>query len=242
MSCNWLSHIVKGIFGPGLFIICISSLASLVDFYAVNNTGMTRCGEKNPPHLNVSPPLCLVCSMCSICSDPLLDRGTILLLHVFLKFYAVVIICVLTILFQVVKGVFCWIQISPQLRLVAKWFWFCRHVIRIFKLIVACGMRWHHTCIGNQVSVIVSPAMKWYFHVLMAPYDAFTRWMCGGTNWYAISPCRLYFLRLSDASFSSQWAHVMYPLFLRCLTCLVYAYSIWLTDLLLRGSAKIALS
>ena len=47
MSCNWISLILKGVLGPGLFIICNNSLTALVDCSVVHNPGMMRCCGKN---------------------------------------------------------------------------------------------------------------------------------------------------------------------------------------------------
>ena len=105
---------------------------------------------------------------------------------------------------------------------------------------MVCGISRNHRWIIKQVSAIDSPAMEWYLHVLMARSTAFTRWICGGTNWYSIYFCLFYFLRPDNDSLSSQWNHGMYPILVRCYTCLVYDSSIWLPDLLLRGAARIS--
>ena len=47
MAWNCLSMIVKGFFSPGLFILCINSLAALVACYFVDNPGMMRCCGNN---------------------------------------------------------------------------------------------------------------------------------------------------------------------------------------------------
>ena len=47
MACIWLSPIVKGILGPGILIICINSVADLVDFSVMENLGMMRCCVNN---------------------------------------------------------------------------------------------------------------------------------------------------------------------------------------------------
>ena len=48
IACNCLSLIVKGVLGPGLFIICINSLYALVDCSVVENPGMmSRCGNNS---------------------------------------------------------------------------------------------------------------------------------------------------------------------------------------------------
>ena len=82
----------------------------------------------------------------------------------------------------------------------------------IFSSIVACGVSQNHRCIGKWVSTLERPSMKWYFHFLMPRSAALTRWMCGGTNWYSISFCLLYFLRLSDDSLPNQWTRGLYTL------------------------------
>ena len=71
--------------------------------------------EKIQPHLHIFPHLFLVYSMSITGSAPLFSQCTIPVLHIFPKFYYVVFFCVLITLFQVVQGVFCSIQISPQL-------------------------------------------------------------------------------------------------------------------------------
>ena len=47
MVCNCLSPILKDLFCPGFFTICISSLAALVACSVVDNTGMTIYCVKN---------------------------------------------------------------------------------------------------------------------------------------------------------------------------------------------------
>ena len=98
---------------------------------------------------------------------------------------------------------------------------FCRQGLIIFIFIVDCVISQHHRCIGKRVSMIEVPAMKWSFHVLMARSTALTWWICGGNNWYSISFCLCYLLRLAGASLSNQWTRVMYPIWVRCSSCLV---------------------
>ena len=109
----------------------------------------------------------------------------------------------------------------PSSSVYANIFGFRRQSLIIFNFIVACGSSQHHRCIGKHVSVLEIPALKWYFHVLMARSSALTRWICGSTNWYSIFFCLLYFLRLSDASLSNQWTRGLYRLVFRCSTFLV---------------------
>ena len=103
-------------------------------------------------------------------------------------------------------------------------------------------MRRHQRCIGNRISVLSSTAIKWSFHVLMARSTALTRLMCEGTNWYHMYYFWLYLLKISEASLYIPCTRGLWPLFVRCLTCLVYTSIMWLMELLLRGYDKIALA
>ena len=91
----------------------------------------------------------------------------------------------------------------------------------IFNVIVVCGISRHHRFIGKQVSVLVIPAMELSFHVLMDCSATLTRWICGSTNWYEISFYLLYLLSLFDESLFNQWTRGLYPIWVRCSTCLV---------------------
>ena len=122
---------------------------------------------------------------------------------------------------------------------IVRFFW---QGIKTFKVIVADWMRQKQRCMANWVSMLASTAIKWSLHVLMDHSATFTWWMCGGTNWYMMSSCQLYLLRITDASLSRNFTHGLYPLFLRCLTCFGYASSIWMPGILLQGSYKISLA
>ena len=98
---------------------------------------------------------------------------------------------------------------------------FLRQGLSIFMVIVACGLSWHHIGIGKRVSVLENPTIKWSFHVLMSRSAALTRWICGVTNCYSIYFCLLYLLRIADASLYIQWTRGIYPILVRCYTCLV---------------------
>ena len=47
MSCNWLSTIVKVVYGPVFLIICTNSLTALVACSVVDNPGIVRCCGEN---------------------------------------------------------------------------------------------------------------------------------------------------------------------------------------------------
>ena len=98
---------------------------------------------------------------------------------------------------------------------------FIRKGLSIFKVILVCGISLHRRCIGKWVPVLDTPTMKLFFHVMMDRSAVFTRWICGGTNWYSISFCLFYFLRLDYASFPSQCTRGLYPLLVGCSTFLL---------------------
>ena len=103
MACDCLSPIVKGVCGPVFLITCISSLSDLVACSVADNPGMTRCCEKNPPHLHFFPPFRWVCSMCSIGGATYMFQCTTPVIHVSPNVYTVEVFRVLSPLFQVVQ-------------------------------------------------------------------------------------------------------------------------------------------
>jgi hypothetical protein len=46
----------------------------------------------------------------------------------------------------------------------------------------ACGNNLSHRCIGNDLSVEQSPAIKWSLNDLIARSAEFCLWLYGGTN------------------------------------------------------------
>ena len=130
---------------------------------------------------------------------------------------------------------------SPSSVVCANIVGFFQKGFNVFNVIVVYGMRRHQIFMGNWVSVISSPTIKWSFRVLMVSFTVFTWWMCGVANCYLISSCLLYLLRLADASLSIQFTYGQYSLFVGCSTFLVYASIMWIPDLLLRCYSKIAL-
>ena len=56
MAFNWLSLILKGVYGPGFLSTFISSLAALMACSVVDNPGMTRCcGNNSTTSACISP-------------------------------------------------------------------------------------------------------------------------------------------------------------------------------------------
>ena len=184
MLCNWLSLIVKGVFGYGFSVLVsvpwfpwwLALLLIILEWQGVV--------AKIPPHMNVLPPWLLVCSMCSTVSDTLPDRFTIPVLHVLPKFNAVAVFCVITLLFQVVQGVFCWSQDSPQLRCVPTYLGLVSRVSAYLRSLWYVG--WFNTtdALGNECLWLKSPKwsdifMFWWpspmhlhgEYVLMCPWD-----------------------------------------------------------------------
>jgi hypothetical protein len=55
-------------------------------------------------------------------------------------------------------------------------------VFNMFNVMTACGNNLSHICIGNDLSVEQSPAIKWSLNDLIALSAEFHLWMYGGTN------------------------------------------------------------
>jgi hypothetical protein len=55
-------------------------------------------------------------------------------------------------------------------------------VLYIFNVMTACGNSMSQRCIGNDLSVEQSPAIKWPLNDLIALSAAFHLWLYGGTN------------------------------------------------------------
>ena len=113
MACYWLSLIMKGFLGPEFSIICNNSLTALVSCSVVDNPGMMRCCGNIFTRSQFLSPLVLVYSRYSTDSAPFPVHCTILVLHVFPKFYAVLVFRVLKLLYLVVQGVFLKSQVAP---------------------------------------------------------------------------------------------------------------------------------
>jgi hypothetical protein len=56
-------------------------------------------------------------------------------------------------------------------------------VINIFNVMTACSSNLSHRCIGNDLSVEQSPAIKWSLNDMIALSAAFRLWMYGGTDY-----------------------------------------------------------
>jgi hypothetical protein len=52
----------------------------------------------------------------------------------------------------------------------------------MFNVMTACGNNMSHRCIGNDLSVEQSPAIKWSLNDLIALSAEFHLWLYGGTN------------------------------------------------------------
>ena len=205
MSCNWLSLIVKGFLSPGLFIICTSSLAALVDCSVVYNPGIMRCRGKN--YTTYACIYLLVFGVYQVWHRQWCINGP--MYHASTPCIPQVLRCYLfsftnTFIPIGTRGVLLKSN-GTSIAVCANIVGFCCQGLNVLKFIVACGMRRHQRCMGKWVYLLASPAIKWYFHVLMARSDAFTGWMCGSTNWYPISSCWLYFFSIYDASLSIQF-------------------------------------
>jgi hypothetical protein len=55
-------------------------------------------------------------------------------------------------------------------------------VPKMFNVMTACGNNLSQRCIGNDLPVEQSPAIKWYLNDLIALSAAFRLWLYGGTN------------------------------------------------------------
>jgi hypothetical protein len=55
-------------------------------------------------------------------------------------------------------------------------------VLNIFNVMTACGNNLSHRCIGNDLSVEQSPAIKWSLNDLIALSAESRLWLYGGTN------------------------------------------------------------
>jgi hypothetical protein len=55
-------------------------------------------------------------------------------------------------------------------------------VLYMFNVMTACGNNLSHRCIGNDLSVEQSLAIKWSLNDLIAQSAAFRLWLYGGTN------------------------------------------------------------
>jgi hypothetical protein len=55
-------------------------------------------------------------------------------------------------------------------------------VLNMFNVMTACGYNLSHRCIGNDLSVEQSPAIKWSLNDLIALSAAFHLWLYGGAN------------------------------------------------------------
>jgi hypothetical protein len=55
-------------------------------------------------------------------------------------------------------------------------------VLNMFNVMTACGNNLSHKCIGNDVSVEQSLAIKWSLNDLIALQAEFRLWLYGGTN------------------------------------------------------------
>jgi hypothetical protein len=55
-------------------------------------------------------------------------------------------------------------------------------VLNMFNVMTSWGHNMSHRCIGNDLSVEQSPAIKWSLNYLIALYAAFRLWLYGGTN------------------------------------------------------------
>jgi hypothetical protein len=55
-------------------------------------------------------------------------------------------------------------------------------VLNMFNVMTACGYNLSHRCIGNDLSMEQSTAIKWTLNDLIALYAAFRLWLYGGTN------------------------------------------------------------
>jgi hypothetical protein len=55
-------------------------------------------------------------------------------------------------------------------------------VLNMSNVMTACGNNLSQKCIGNDLSVEQSPAIKWSLNNLMARSAEFRLWLYGGTN------------------------------------------------------------
>jgi hypothetical protein len=55
-------------------------------------------------------------------------------------------------------------------------------VLKMFNVMTACGNNLSHRCIGNDLSVEQSPAIKWSLNDMIAISAEFSLWLYGGTN------------------------------------------------------------
>jgi hypothetical protein len=55
-------------------------------------------------------------------------------------------------------------------------------ILNMFNVMTACGNNLSHRCIGNDLSVEQSTAIKWSLNYLIALSAAFHLWLYGGTN------------------------------------------------------------
>ena len=62
-----------------------------------------------------------------------------------------------------------------------------REVRSIFSVSWACSMNLSHSWMGQFLSIVPSPAMKWSLKVAIACSAALTRWLCASTSWISIS-------------------------------------------------------
>ena len=160
---------------------------------------------KITPHMYVFLPWLWVYSICSTISVPYPVQCTIPLLHVLPNFYSVVVFRVQSTLLQVVQWGVLFHLHRPSISLCDDIVGFLRKGLSIFNFIVACGISLHHIWIGKRVSVLDSPATKWYFHVLMDHSTAFTRWICGGHQ-------LVFNIFLSVVFIEASWFLVIYPM------------------------------
>jgi hypothetical protein len=55
-------------------------------------------------------------------------------------------------------------------------------VLNIYNVMTACGNNLSHRCIGNDLSVEHSPAIKWYLTDLISRSAELRLWLYKGTN------------------------------------------------------------
>ena len=83
------------------------------------------------------------------------------------------------------------------------------------RVVVACGSKRHHRCIGKDGLALASPEIKWSLNVAIALSAVFVRWRCGGTSWKDIPLERKCSLSFSGHSLYTIWTCVVNPLLLR---------------------------
>ena len=109
------------------------------------------------------------------------------------------------------------------------------------RVVVACGSKRHHRCIGKDGSVLARPEIKWSLNVAIALSAAFIQWRCGGTSWNDMPLERKCSLSFSGHSLSNICTCGVNPLLLRYLCKYACVFTISACNLFFIGSVSIAL-